>query len=189
MHSKHLHFSLRAVCFAAFMTAAGLAAAGDGPKLAELVSDDLSFAIAVPEGFRLERGDATLAVLYEAGQTKLKESIRLNLLRSTAFAKAVAAKGDVYVGTLGKSGQQKFAAFQQEVARSEAAGQRGSGGVSISITGGCFTGEPLETLSISTWAQIDARRGYREIVQNQDLLSMLDEPTRQRLIANLRPCP
>lgn len=189
MHSKHLCTALRAACVAAFMTTAGVVLADEGPKLAEIVSKDLSFAIAVPEGFQLEAGDATLAARYDAGETKLQESISLNLLRSARFAAAVGATGNVYVGDLDKTARQKFEQFQQAVARSEAAGQTGSGGVSISVTGGCFSGEPMKALPISTWAQIDTRRGYREIVQNQDLLSMLDEPTRQRLIANLRPCP
>lgn len=188
MYTKHLTTSLQITCLAAFLATAGLATADEGGKLADMVSDDLAFAVAVPDGFRLENGDATLEVQYEAGATTLNETISLNISRSANFARAVDGTGDVYIGSLGTAAKQQFEQFQQAVARNEATGENGSGGLSISVTGGCFSGKPLDELPISTWVQIDASQGYFEIIQNQDLFSLLDQPTRQRLIANLRSC-
>lgn len=188
MHTKHPKHLWRTICLAAFVTAAGLASADEGGALADMVSGDLGFAVAVPDGFRLESGDATLEVQYAAGSTTLHETISLNISRSETFAAAVDATGDVYVGNLGPTAKQQFERFQQAVARNEATGVDGNGGLSVSVTGGCFSGAPLHELRISTWVQMDARQGYFEVIQDQDLFSMLDQPTRQRLMENLRSC-
>lgn len=188
MHTKFSTFSLRKACVLALLLVAGIAAADEGGDLADMVSDDLAFAVAVPDGFRLENGDATLTVQYEAGATKLNETISLDISRSDIFAKTVDAAGDVYVGKLGEAGKRQFEQFQLAVARSEASGEKGNGGISVSVSGGCFAGEPMRKLPISSWVQVDASSGFVEIVQNRDLFSLLDKPTRQRLIANLRSC-
>lgn len=188
MHTKFSNTFLRTACVAALLAVAGSVAADEGGELADMVSDDLAFAVAVPDGFRLENGDATLAIHYEAGATKLNETISLNISRSDIFAKTVDAEGEVYVGKLGDAGKRQFEQFQNAVARSEATGVEGNGGISVSVNGGCFAGEPMSKLPISSWVQIDASSGFVAIIQNRDLFSLLDKPTRQRLIANLRNC-
>lgn len=188
MYTKHLKPFWRISCFAAAMVSAGIATAGENDTLADMVSDDMSFAVAVPDGFRLENGDATLDLEYTAGSTTLQETISLNISRSETFASAVDASGDVYVGRLGTAAKEQFEQFQQAVARNEATGVEGNGGLAVSVTGGCFSGAPLDELPISTWVQMDASQGYFEIIKDRDLFSMLDQPTRQRLMANLRSC-
>lgn len=188
MYTKHLKSLWRTTCLAAFVAAAGLASANESGTLADMVADDLAFAVAVPDGFRLENGDATLEVQYAVGSTTLHETISLSISRSETFASAVDTTGDVYVGSLGAAAKQQFEQFQQAVARNEASGVDGNGGLSVSVTGGCFSGAPLNELPISTWVQMDASQGYVEVIQDQDLFSMLDQPTRQRLMANLRHC-
>lgn len=188
MHTKNLYFSRPAACFAMLLAVSGMAKADDSGRLADMVPGDLAFAVAVPEGFRLENGDATLAVQYSAGTAKLHERISLKISRSDSFAATVDAAGEVYVGRLDRAATQQFEQFQQAVARIEETGADGSGGLSVSITGGCFSGEPMDTLPISTWVQVDASHGYIEVIKGQDLFSVLDAPTRQRLMANLRRC-
>lgn len=188
MHTKHLKSLWRTTCLAAFVTTTGIAAADEHGTLADMVSADLAFAVAVPDGFRLENGDAALEVEFTTGSTTLHETISLNISQSEAFASAVDATGDVYVGSLGSAAKQQFEQFQKAVARHDASGVGGKGSLSVSVTGGCFSGVPLDELPISTWVQMDANQGYFEVIQDQDLLSMLDQPTRQRLMANLRSC-
>lgn len=189
MYTKCLNTSLKTTCFAMALAAVGMtAAADDSGKLADMISDDLAFAVAVPDGFRLENGDATLDVQYQAGATTLHETISLDVVLSTSFASAVDVEGDVYVGSLGQAAKRQFEQFQAAVADSKATGTEGRGGIAISVTGGCFAGAQLQELPISTWVQMDASQGYVEVIQDQNLFSLLDLSTRQRLMANLRSC-
>lgn len=188
MNTKHHTSSFRPACLALLIAATSLASAGEGGGLSDMVTDDLSFAVAVPEGFRLENGDAVLALQYQAGPTTLSETIDLTIAPSDAFASAVDATGMVYVGSFDSAAKQQFEQFRQAVEQSEATGIEGDGGLTISVTGGCFSGELPEALPISTWVRMDADDGYVRLVRNRDLYAMLDRPTRQRLMANLRTC-
>lgn len=188
MYTKHLNSSLLPTCFVIFFGAVVMAAADNGDRLADMVPEDIAFAIAVPNGFRLENGDAQVTFEYEAGATKLSGSIILDISRSASFVRTVDATRNVYIGKFGEVSKQQFKQFQKAIARIKEDGQKGSGSVAISVIGGCFSAKPLDTLRISTWIQLDANRGYIALVRNRNLFSFYNSQTRNRLMKNLRTC-
>lgn len=188
MHSKSMPSVIFAAYLASLTSVGTVSVAADDPNWADLTPQELSFAIAVPDGFRLATGDASFAVDYDHAATQLNERFDLRLSLSDSFAAAHDLPGRAYVGGLSASDHLRLVELRQAIILAETAGDRGTGGVSITVTGGCFSGAVPDELPISTWVQLDAETGYTPVTQNQDLFGMLDDPTRQRLISNLRAC-
>lgn len=149
---------------------------------------ELAFAIAVPDAFQLAAGDANFTVEYRTNAASLEESFDLTLAQTTLINGQNSPDRPVYVGRLSTSDQQRLREMQSAIAQAESAGQHGDGSASLSVTGGCFTGAAPTEIPISTWIRTDLDEGYMEVIREQDLLSMLDGPTRKQLIDNLRIC-
>lgn len=188
MHSKNTGIHHVATIVAIVLATAGYAERAQAGTIADVDPAEFRFAVEVPETFRLKTGDATLSVSYDSGATKLLEEFQLDLAPTDApFAKS-APNGWVYVGMLSTTDQARMAKLQDEIARDQDAGQKGNGGVSIEVTGGCFVGSRPDVLPVSTWLQTDANQGYQVVLAGQDLFSMLDAATQTRLLNNLRAC-
>ena len=154
---------------------------------------DIVFAVGVPEGLRLQSGDAILELAYQADgadpDRTLRETAVLQIKeRGNGAPEAHGAKEHVYLARIASSDMRDIAQLQDTVRGLRARGIEGTGSLTVQIVGGCYVGDAPDSLALSTWLQTDPDRGFVTLNKRQDLTAAIGEQAATALEDKLEPC-
>ena len=195
MHSN----IFRALAFLALPLAASCSAvSGPGPTPGTQFDplnarpENIAVAIGVPETFQLRTGDANLRMSFKgrgaAQAIRLEETVALRILPNAPGKPAGNAGERVYIARVSAGDLDRLARVQAAILDVQATGAKGTGTLSVEVSGGCFVGPVPDTLSVSSWLQTDPLDGFVRLTSAADVFAAFDQHTVTMLRDNFTPC-
>ncbi|MEM6325018.1 MAG: hypothetical protein AAF748_15120 [Pseudomonadota bacterium] len=174
------------------MTPAGLIAASRLDPL-NTPPGDIAVGVGVPETVLLSDGDAQFQLAFRVDPNSpvaaVEETVPLQLRRAEDSTSLANAPDEiVYEARFSAEDAGRIAAAQSEIRKLRADGVDGSGSISITLSGGCYTGAPLSTLPFSTWLKTKPDGRFAPLTRRVDVFRALDDESAALLVENLRPC-
>ncbi|MEQ9258345.1 MAG: hypothetical protein RIG84_04535 [Roseovarius sp.] len=163
--------SLLSACSA--LDPAGLIAASRLDPLATPPSE-IAVAVGVPEGLRLEDGDAEFRLAFRGGSAaqvvQLEERADLEIRRAQGEGPAPNTPGEaIYIAQIAPEDVPRIAALQREIRALREGGTEGEGTLAVSVVGGCYTTATPPPITVSTWLQTNPADGFVALTRQQDI--------------------
>ena len=171
---------LSALCIPTIVGACGAVAPRGIVEAARLdplntAPEEMGIAVAVPDTIVLNDGDAIVRLAFSVGgDTVVDARVPHSVERASDTLPDTAFSDDtVYAAFLTPQNAATLAAAQADIRTLLATGTTGEGTLSIAVIGGCRTGEPLETLYVSTWLRASQSASYVPLTRRRDVLGKL----------------
>lgn len=154
--------------------------------------DRIAVAVGVPQAVRLSTGDAVLRIAFEGSGTasnmRVDEVVPLQFTEDVPGAPAASAGETVFVARLATEDAARFAVAQKRILAMRSQGVRGSGSLSVAITGGCHTGAAPSVLPVSTWLMTDPADGFMQLTRKADMFREMGSEAAALLRQKLPRC-
>jgi len=173
------------------VTPAGLMAAARLDPL-ETPPAALAVAVSVPQGVRLQDGDAVLRLAFQPEDPAQAEAVGIEVplsVRADPSAPEATVSDDlVYVLQLNARDAARMADAQRQIIALRAAEVAGQGSLGIEVTGGCLISTMPDTFPVATWLRPKPAGDWVPLTRRRDLLNVLPAAEANALLGRLERC-
>ncbi len=170
---------------------AGLIAASRLDPL-ETSPSDIAVAISVPDALSLQDGDVSLYLAFVPDDLNTYVAIATTVLLSvseSATGPRQSAVGEtIYVLGFSTQAAAQLSATQDKIKALREQEIKGTGTLSVDVTGGCLSGALGDSLQISTWLRTDPEASFVSLTHNIDLLDAISPENLAQLKSNFVQC-
>jgi hypothetical protein len=158
----------------------------------ETSPSDISVAISVPDALRLHDGDASLYLAFVPDDPSTAAPITTTVLLSVsenATGPRQSAVGEtIYVLGFSTQAAAQLSATQDKIKVLKEQKVKGTGTLSVNITGGCLSRALGDSFPISTWLRTDPKASFVPLTHNSDLLDAISPENLSQLKSKFVQC-